>query len=473
MRIGLTYDLRVGATAEGREDDLLGFVLDDAQAEFDSPDTIEALAETLRALGHEVLLLGNGEPLLRRLLDGPRPDLVMNIAEGRGAGRGREAQVPALLELLDIPYTGSDALALAATLDKDCAKRLVRDAGLPTPRWALVASPADALPPLTFPVILKPAYEGTSKGIGDGSVIACAEQLPAAIARLLEAYRQPVLVEEFIVGDEVTVGLLGNDPPQVVGLMRVLPQRARPEEFVYSLAVKRDMSLVSYECPAALDPADAAAVAAAALGAWRALGCRDVARIDFRLRCGVPYFLEANALPGLTPGYSDLVLLCHAMDLPYRELIGRILAAAQARVAAPPRPAPTRATVSRVGSEELPGRRCPGLAGYPGALGRLSSRRPSDRRRAVAGGRPRPDLVRRDGGRGRRRGRRMGHARPHAAYGRHLRPLLAGRRPGPPAAGLGPQAGRRRHGAGGGGRGPLAGGRNLGPAGLRRCSSAL
>src|SRR5262249_15900628 len=143
--------------------------LGDEDEEFDSPQTVQALALVLEELGHEVELLGEGEPMLRRLLDSPRPDLVLNIAEGSGAGRAREARVLAVLEMLGFPYTGSDPLTLAATLDKDCAKRLVAAAGVATPSWTLFtgdySAVASTLEQLSLPLIVKPAFEGSSKGI--------------------------------------------------------------------------------------------------------------------------------------------------------------------------------------------------------------------------------------------------------------------------------------------------------------------
>ncbi len=311
---------------------------DDDDEEFDSPETIGALAGALRELGHEVELLGYGEPLLRRLLDSPRPELVWNTAEGNGAGRAREARVPAVLEMLDIPYTGSDPLTLAATLDKDCAKRLVAMAGVATPGWLLLTGPGDwdaaqdELGALRFPVFVKPAFEGSSKGIVSASVIDDREQLRLALDELWDAYQQPVLVEEFIDGDELTVGIVGNQPPEVVGIMRVLPRESSDKPFIYSLEVKRDFRRrARYECPAQLSIKDTAAVRHAALAAWQALGCRDVARIDFRLRQGVPYFLESNPLPGLSPESGDLVILANRSGIGYGELVGRILDAALAR----------------------------------------------------------------------------------------------------------------------------------------------
>ena len=152
------------------------------------------------------------------------------------------------------------------------------------------------------------------------------------VVRCGDDYQQPVLVEEFIDGEELTVGVIGNDPPVVIGIMRVLPLR-HDGPFVYDLEVKRDWRRqVRYEVPAQLRAADDPAVRHAALAAFRALGCRDVARIDFRLRGGVPYFLEANPLPGLSPGTSDLVLLADGVGIDYQALIGQIADAAMARV---------------------------------------------------------------------------------------------------------------------------------------------
>jgi D-alanine-D-alanine ligase len=338
VRIGLTFNVRrTDAPADATVLGLLPLPGDDHEEEFDSPETIAAIAAAFESLGHEVELLGYGEPLLQRLLAGPRPDLVWNFAEGHGAGRSREARVPAVLEMLDIPYTGSDPLTLAVTLDKPVAKQLVRAAGVATPRWFVYegdpASIQRQAAELSFPVFVKPAFEGSSKGILTSSVLYDVASLRRALGQLHEMYRQPVLVEEFIVGDELTVGVVGNDPPQVLGIMRVLPRQQGAQPFVYSLEVKRDWQRqVRYECPAALSPDDTQAVLDATLAAWHALGCRDVGRFDFRLRDGIPCFLETNPLPGLSPISGDLVLLARFQGIEHRELIERILAAAVARV---------------------------------------------------------------------------------------------------------------------------------------------
>ena len=197
MKIGITYTARsaprptsVGATeGNGR--------LDDAEEEFDSPQTIAAIATAIESLGHEVELLGDGPPLVNRLAAGRRPELVFNLAEGRGISRSREAWVPALLESFDIPYTGSDPLTLAATLDKDCAKRLVRDAGVSVPAGKMIRDVTDLqwakFDELSTPLIVKPAFEGSSKGIRSHSLVESWDELPDAIAQCCSDYRQPAL----------------------------------------------------------------------------------------------------------------------------------------------------------------------------------------------------------------------------------------------------------------------------------------
>jgi D-alanine-D-alanine ligase len=371
MRIGITYDLKT----EGSSTEVpAGRFPDDWQEEFDSPATIEAIAAALRELGHEVDLLGDGRELLERLLADPS-DLVFNLAEGLGVSRSREARVPAVLEMLGIPYTGSDPLTLAVTLDKDCAKRLVQAAGVAVARGFVVENrgsriedrrsnlqdgringkihgdssidprssilhPQSSFDPQSsildsqwsFPLIVKPAWEGSSKGIRNNCLVTRFEDLDSAIGMLQQDHGQPVLVEEFIDGDELTVGILGNDPPEILGVMRVLPSEPTPR-FIYSLEVKRDfLRQVRYECPARIAPAHVQAVEHAALTVYRALGCRDVARIDFRMRCGIPYFLEVNPLPGLNPETSDLVILARLCGWSYEKLIETILLAALQRM---------------------------------------------------------------------------------------------------------------------------------------------
>ena len=329
MNIGITYDLKSSVPADAS-------LPDDLQEEFDSPHTIEAIAAVLRELGHRVILLGDNAEFLRKVLDDP-PDFVFNFAEGTGISRSREARVPAVLEMLGIPFTGSDPLTMAVTLDKDCAKTLVAAAGVPVPPSVLLAPEQTLeqvrprLAKLTFPLVVKPAWEGSSKGIRNKCLVNTATELPDVIASLHRDHPQPVLLEEFIQGDELTVGVYGNLPPRILGIMRVVPQFP-VEKFIYSLEIKRDYRrLVKYECPAPLKPEVTARVEQATYAAYRALGCRDVARVDFRVRDGVPYFLEVNPLPGLNPDDSDLVIMAGLVGWSYRELIETIVAAALKR----------------------------------------------------------------------------------------------------------------------------------------------
>jgi D-alanine-D-alanine ligase len=325
MKIGLSYDLKDSVPwTESSPDDCL--------EEYDSLETVEAIARAIEARSHSVIRLGGGRGFLTTILK-ENVDLVFNIAEGLGNHRSREAQVPSVLEMLDVPYTGSDPLCLAVCLDKALTKSLVALAGVSTPRWQVVNNP-DQLrttdwESLPIPAFVKPAHEGSSKGIRLASRSDSPGQIAETVERLLERYRQPVMVEEYIAGDEVTVGVLGNSPARVIGIMRVLPKK-KTDHFVYSLEVKRDWeSLVDYECPAMLEAGVLQRIADAALKAFQVLGCHDLARIDFRVASdGTPYFLEINPLPGLNPRSGDLPIMAVKMGWTHQALISAILDAA-------------------------------------------------------------------------------------------------------------------------------------------------
>ncbi|MBI4295824.1 MAG: D-alanine--D-alanine ligase [Chloroflexi bacterium] len=328
MNIGLTYDLKQSVCLKREHPE-------DALEEYDSPETVQAIARVLESLGHDVVLLGGGKEFLRNI-EQNAVDFVFNVAEGRGNYRSREAQVPAVLEMLDIPYSGSDPECLTVCLDKPLTKKIVAPAGVLTPQWQLVTS-KEALSEMTwdgfpFPAFVKPAYEGSSKGIRSGSRVENASQLAATVLALLDSYEQPVMVEQFIPGAEVTVGIVGNDPPHVIGIMRVLPKKPEPN-FVYSLEVKRDWeNLVDYECPAKLDIEVLKKIADYSLTTFHVLGCRDFARLDFRVTAeGLPYFLEINPLAGLNPHSSDLPIMARKVGGSYEALIAAILEAALER----------------------------------------------------------------------------------------------------------------------------------------------
>ena len=337
MRIGIACTLKPdGPLPTGAPDDL--------HEEFDSPVTVNALADVFHALGHTVTELGDGRQFLEAVLKSP-PDLVFNFAEGAGVSRSRESRVPAVCEMLGIPYSGSDPLALAVALDKDMTRRVAESLGVTVPKGITLAPIAGEydgdfaeFPPvleeagLTLPVIAKPTCEGSSKGIRNRCLIKTAAEFGPTVVGLWKDYQQPVLVEEYIAGDEVTIGLVGNDPAQSIGIMQVIPKQVAAADFVYSLEVKRNWhDAVEYVAPAKLPPDVLRCIEADAMAVFAGLGCRDLARLDFRVRDGVPYFLEVNPLPGLNPESSDLWYLAHRMGLTYPQLIGMILDASLAR----------------------------------------------------------------------------------------------------------------------------------------------
>jgi D-alanine-D-alanine ligase len=331
MNIALTYDLRSDYLA-------MGWSPEDA-AEFDSEATLDSIEAGLRELGHEVVRIGRCETLARRLVAGERWDLVFNFCEG-ARGRSREAQVPALLECFDIPYTFCDPLTACITLDKSIAKRVVRDAGFATADFLVVEDLEDlARLARPFPLFAKPLAEGTGKGIDANSIVRDRAALEAVCARLLQRFRQPVLVEEFLPGREATVGLLGaGREARVLGVLEVrLLETA--EKGVYSYQNKERceerVELRLMEPGPFRDEA-----ARMALGCYRALGCRDAARLDFRADArGRPNFIEANPLAGMHPTHSDLPILNTLVGNPYSQLLAEIVRSAMKRA---PRKEPRR-----------------------------------------------------------------------------------------------------------------------------------
>lgn len=332
MRIGLAVNLKSDAVRP------TGLVPDDWDEEFDSPETVEALSAVMRSMGHDPVVLGDGEALIRRVLD-QRPDFVFNIAEGAGIGRSREARVPAFLEMLGIPYSGSDPLTLAASLDKAVARRLVEGGAVRIPRGFVVEGKdteqriRDLAKAVVFPVVVKPAWEGSSKGIRARCLVDDVQTLVGIVQELWQDYSQSLLVEEFVGGAELTIGMVGNGVPRILGVMEVVPLKAS-DRFIYSLEVKRNWrECVRYESPARLLGPIQNQIESAALEAWDRLGCRDLCRMDFRLNAaGEPVFIEANPLPGLNPVTSDLVILAAGVGLSHDQLIREVLTAGLSRV---------------------------------------------------------------------------------------------------------------------------------------------
>jgi len=326
--VALTYNLR----REVYERDGVPY---DGDSEFDSQKTIDTIVTSLRAFGHTVHLVEATEDLPQWFLT-HAVDLVFNIAEGTH-GPHREAQVPAILESLGVPCTGSNSITLALALDKAKTKQILACEGIPTPPWQLLPTPHALLNPrLEFPLIVKPNREGSSKGIWRESVVGDEPSLRRQVAQLYERYRQEILVEEFIDGIELTVGVMGHEPLPILEI-DFTPCRDSGE-FFYSWRMKefqgnRSMGLSpALHCPARLEASLTARVQDMAVRAHRALGCADVSRTDIRLRAdGTPFVLEVNPLPGLSPLDSNFPVMTTAAGFSHEALIQRIVELAMAR----------------------------------------------------------------------------------------------------------------------------------------------
>ncbi|MFL7813487.1 MAG: hypothetical protein AB8I40_07390 [Anaerolineales bacterium] len=331
----------------------------DAGSEFDSQRTIQAISDALQADGHQVTFLSADATLPTALTD-LQPDFCFNIAEGL-QGDGREAQVPALCELLGIPYTASRVVSSAIGLDKAHTKRVWRDAGLPTAGFVELRQLKDLDHiPFDFPMFVKPAREGSGMGITQGSIVRDYKELQIQAAYILEKYHQPALVEEFLPGREFTVGFIGN-PGSPKG--RRFPGLYDLEgyHFLPILEIDSGISISptvygqqaksfavgtsgapGYLCPADISPDLERLLITLTKQAAEALDVCDVSRVDFRLdNDQQPRLLEINTLPGLSPGYSDLCIQASAEALPYEILITEILYLAAERYNMPT-PIPTQ-----------------------------------------------------------------------------------------------------------------------------------
>ena len=320
--IGITYDLR---------DDYLkeGYGLEET-AEFDLPDTIEAIEKVILDNGFIADRIGNIKALTRRLAADNRWDLVFNITEGM-YGFGREAQVPALLDAYNIPYTFSDPLGHAISLHKGMTKHILRDLGIPTPAFVVVNHAADIdKVDLPFPLFAKPVAEGTSKGITALSKITSREALHQTCQYILQTFKQPALVETYLPGREFTVGILGSGKDaKVLGVIEVILKPAA-EQNAYSYENKEHYeNLVQY---ALVDDDEAKKAREIALKAWRYLDLKDAGRVDLRSDAlGSPHFIEVNSLAGLNPKRSDLPILCNLLGVSYHVLISSIIESALRR----------------------------------------------------------------------------------------------------------------------------------------------
>ncbi len=316
--VGLTYNLKRNKT--------------EADAEFDSIETINAIKKALIKSGCSVTLLEVNKSLPKKLLN-KHFDIIFNIAEGVN-GRSREAQIPALLDFFKLKFTGSDATTLCLCLDKSLAKTIIASGNIKTPASQVVESTDYKLnSKLKFPLIVKPNSEGSSKGISDMSVVKDAKQLKTIVRTLLENYGQPLLIEEYIKGREFTVGVLGNGSDTFVLNPMEIEFIEPKENQIYDYCVKQDFQdKINYVCPPDLGRIVTRNMIESARKIYEILGCKDFARIDFRLSPrNELYFIEINPLPGLTPGYSDMPMIAEKNGISYDELIAMIFTSAMKR----------------------------------------------------------------------------------------------------------------------------------------------
>jgi D-alanine-D-alanine ligase len=323
MTIGITYDLKADYLA-------MGFSEEEA-AEFDKIETIDAIDHALQECGYRTERIGHAKALVEAISKGKRWDIVFNICEGYH-GIGREAQVPAILDLYGIPYVFSDPLVLSLTLHKGMTKRVIRDLGLPTADFAIVSCPEDIQHiDLPYPLFAKPVAEGTGKGINMNSKIKDPAALKTACLEKLERYKQAVLVETFLPGREFTVGIVGTGAAsRSIGLMEC-HFHSNAEADIYSYENKANYEeYVSYSTPKDESVRDTEQLA---LDAWRGLGCRDGGRIDIRMDAeGIPNFIEVNPLAGLHPVDSDLVIIAGKSGYTYTDLVRMIMESALIRL---------------------------------------------------------------------------------------------------------------------------------------------
>lgn len=322
--VGLTYDLKTDYQFKAGDPP-------DANAEFDHPDTIGVIADAIKSQGYKVKKIGNVLDLLEKI-NHLEVDIVFNISEGL-SGRNRESQVPILLEMAGIPFVGSDALTLGVTLDKIMAKKIFIAEGIPTPKFLEVKT-ADSLTDsdhLQFPLIVKPRFEGSSKGLNENSRVENIEELKRQADYIVGTYKQPALIEEFISGQEFTVALVGNGAPEVMPIVQIkIDGRLKLNDKFYTFA-RITSSRLEYICPAHINNELSRKINELTIKAYNAVECRDFARVDFRVdNEGSPYVLEINPLPSLSTA-DVFPIIAKQAGISYEQIIGRILSCALKR----------------------------------------------------------------------------------------------------------------------------------------------
>ena len=314
--------------------------LDDTFAEWDSEETITAVKSALEAGGHDVTLVEADRDAYDKLKI-LNPEFVFNVAEGIG-GSSRESQIPSMLEMLDIPFTGSDSVTIGICHDKSRCKEILSYYNIPNSKFFITDAIHRIDEKVTYPKFVKPLHEGSSKGIYNSSVVNNSAELRNEIKRIKECYNQPSIVEDFLEGKEFTVAMLGNGEN-----VRVLPiveinLDTVPEGFnkIYSYEVKwffdtRENKLDIFKCPAEIEPKLYKQIEKVCKEAYNALRIRDWARIDVRLdKNNIPNIVEINPLPGILPDPADNSCYPKAareIGLNYDEMINSVLNEAVSR----------------------------------------------------------------------------------------------------------------------------------------------
>jgi len=320
MIVGLTYDLRSWYIDRG-------YSMDET-AEFDKQETVDALENSLKLMGHQTEPIGNVFQLVDALAAGKKWDIVFNIAEGL-YGDGRESVVPAILDQYKIPYVFSGPVIMGLSLNKNLAKLVVAAAGVPVSPGLLITELKDLEKcTLNYPLFVKPVSEGTGKGITDKSLVNTVEELEKMVRWILSEFHQPALIEEYLPGREFTVGVVGyGNEAQVIGGMEVMTINNLP----YSVEVKENYQNYCTYKPLDADITDECK--SVALRAWKALDAVDAGRIDLKAdRYGNICFIEANPLAGLNPVHSDLPILARMYGIEYQTLLEMIMKAAIKRI---------------------------------------------------------------------------------------------------------------------------------------------
>lgn len=321
--VGLTYDLKTDYKFKDGDPA-------DANAEFDHSSTIDIIANAIESAGFKVKRIGNVNNLLENI-DNLQVDIVFNISEGL-KGRNRESQIPILLEMKNIPFVGSDALTLGLTLDKIMTKKILIAEGLPTPKFfEAKTSKLLNLDHLKFPLIVKPRFEGSSKGLSEKSRVENTRSLEEQIDFVVNTYHQPALIEEFIYGTEYTVALIGNDPVEVLPPIQVkIDGHLEVGDLFYTFA-RISSDRLEYICRTDTDNPLIAKLIDLAKRCYQAVDCLDFGRVDFRVdKKGNAYILEINPLPSLS-AEDVFMIIARAVGSSYDEMLAKIINSALCR----------------------------------------------------------------------------------------------------------------------------------------------